>query len=111
MIVGVIADRRVRPSESVGVTRFSIVLPDTQIGTSNLTEVRHLIALSPDGTKLAYIANSTNGQLYIRQMSEMQARPMAGAVFESGTRPWLGESVRGRALLSFCHSRIDCRVR
>src|SRR5262249_10557279 len=46
-----------RPSRAPGVIRFSIPLPEGQRYTN---AGRHLIAVSPDGTNLVYVAN---GQL------------------------------------------------
>ena len=37
---------------------------------------RQFVALSPDGAQIAYLAN---GRLYLRSMSELEARPIAGA--------------------------------
>ena len=54
-----------------GVARFSLPLPpgDTLNGT------RHILALSSDGTHLAYAANN---QLYLRAMDQMEATPVRG---------------------------------
>ena len=61
-----------RPSTTASVMRFSFALPEDQRFTN---AGRHLVAMSPDGTSLVYVANQ---QLYIRKMSEMQARPIPG---------------------------------
>jgi Tol biopolymer transport system component len=62
-----------KPSPPAGVvTRFPVVLPENQAFTQ---AAKHLVAISPDSTKLVYVANN---QLYIRQMSEMVAQPIAG---------------------------------
>jgi hypothetical protein len=37
---------------------------------------RQALAISPDGARMAYLAN---GQLYLRSMSELEPRPIAGA--------------------------------
>jgi serine/threonine-protein kinase len=66
------------------------VLPEDQIFTA-LT--RHALAISPDSTKLVYVAN---GQLFLRQMAEMEARPIPGASrgvsnpFFSPDSQWVG---------------------
>ena len=54
------------------ITRFSYPLPEGQ----NFTRPgRHDIALSPDGTKLVYLANQ---QLYLRAMDQLEAQPIRG---------------------------------
>ena len=63
-----------KPSPSPGVVaRFPVVLPEDQLFT-NLA--RQLVSISPDGTKLVYVVNN---QLYLRQVAEMEARPIPGA--------------------------------
>jgi serine/threonine protein kinase/Tol biopolymer transport system component len=59
-----------RPSTTASVMRFPFVLPEDQRFTN---PGRHLVAMSPDGTSIVYVANQ---QLYIRKMSEMEARPI-----------------------------------
>jgi serine/threonine-protein kinase len=55
-----------------GVTRFSIPLTADQ----QFTNVgRQLLAISPDGTQIAFVANQ---RLYLRSMSESEARPIPG---------------------------------
>ena len=54
------------------VTRFSYPLPEGQDVTDN---GGHTLALSPDGTKLAYVANQ---QLYLRAMDQLEAQPIRG---------------------------------
>ena len=54
------------------VSRFSYTLPEGQNFTST---GRHTIALSPDGTKLVYVANQ---QLYLRAMDRLEAQPIRG---------------------------------
>ena len=54
------------------VTRFEYPLADGQTFTR---PGRHVLALSPDGTRLAYIANQ---QLYLREMNALVATPIAG---------------------------------
>jgi eukaryotic-like serine/threonine-protein kinase len=54
------------------VTRFEYSLPEGQ--TLTRTE-RRVIALSADGTKLAYVANQ---QIYLRAMDRLDAEPIRG---------------------------------
>jgi Tol biopolymer transport system component len=54
------------------VSRFSYPLPGDQI----FTRVgRHGIAISPDGTKIAYVANQ---QIYLRSLDQLDAQPVRG---------------------------------
>jgi eukaryotic-like serine/threonine-protein kinase len=54
------------------VTRFSIPLGENQ----ELTNLeRQAVAISPDGTQVVYVANN---RLYLRSMSELEARPIPG---------------------------------
>jgi serine/threonine protein kinase len=62
---------RPRPTPPI-VTRFSITLAEGQ----QLTSASDLsLALSPDGSKLVYIANR---RLYLRSMSDLEAQPIRG---------------------------------
>ena len=54
------------------ITRFAFALGENQQLTN---AARQVIAISPDGTKMAYAANS---RLYLRSMSELEARPIPG---------------------------------
>jgi serine/threonine protein kinase/Tol biopolymer transport system component len=55
------------------VTRFPFTLPEDQ----RFTNVgRQLLTISPNGTRIVYVANQ---RLYSRQMTEHEARPIAGA--------------------------------
>ncbi len=56
-------------------TRFSISIPGDQV-VSEVVRRRHLIALSRDGAKLAYIAND---QIYYRSMDGLDAVPIRGS--------------------------------
>ena len=75
VIAGAIAGGAVwyaRPAPVAGITRFSIVLPDGQ----ELTRLgRHNISVSPDGQAIVYVAD---GELYLRRMSDVEARPING---------------------------------
>jgi serine/threonine-protein kinase len=68
-------------TRSVGrrdVVRFSFALGEGQQFTN---PGRHLVAISPDGKRVAYAANS---RLYVRLMSELQARPIPGTEDPTG---------------------------
>ncbi len=74
--LGVWAARRSPPPPSVA--RFALTLPEGQQFTN---AGRQVIAISPDGTRFAYVANQ---QLFLRAMSELQARPIPGAEGSGG---------------------------
>ena len=59
-----------RRSTPAPVARFTLTLPEGQQFTN---AGRQVIAISPDGTQIAYVANQ---QLYLRVISELQARPI-----------------------------------
>jgi serine/threonine-protein kinase len=62
-----------KPTEPQPVTaRFYHELPDGQGFTRT---GRPLVAISPDGSQIVYVANS---QLYLRNLGEMAARPIQG---------------------------------
>jgi serine/threonine-protein kinase len=60
------------------VSRFAIVLAQNQQFTNT---GRHVVALSPDGTEMVYVANQ---QLFLRSMSDPIARPIAGTNLGGG---------------------------
>lgn len=62
-------------------TRFSVELPEGQAFTRT---GRHVIALSPDGTSLVYVANN---QLYLRKMGELTAAPISGTEKSDPSEP------------------------
>jgi serine/threonine-protein kinase len=59
------------------VTRFPFVIPEGQAFNNPFLPS---VAISPDGTQIAYVANS---RLYVRSMSESAARPIAGSESET----------------------------
>jgi serine/threonine-protein kinase len=61
-----------RPSVPLSVTRFPLVIGEGQVFT---TTRRGMLAISPDGTQIAYVANR---KIYLRLMSENDARPIVG---------------------------------
>jgi Tol biopolymer transport system component len=61
-----------RPAVSREVTRLTIAVPPAQ----RLTRTgRHVLAISPDGRRVAYVANQ---QLYLREMEQIEASPIRG---------------------------------
>ena len=62
-------------------TRFAIELPPDQ----NFSRTgRHVLALSPDGRQLAYVANT---QLYLRSFGDLVAVPIAGTAGSDPSEP------------------------
>jgi eukaryotic-like serine/threonine-protein kinase len=61
-----------RPSPPPAITRFSIALGEGQVFN---TTVLSDLAISPDGTQMAYAANN---RLYLRSMANLEARPIPG---------------------------------
>jgi serine/threonine-protein kinase len=60
------------PVPPASVTRFTYRLAEDQRFTN---QGRHVLAISPDGTRMAYIANQ---RLYLKTMSDADARPLSG---------------------------------
>jgi eukaryotic-like serine/threonine-protein kinase len=60
------------------VTRFRVTFGESQLTSLNRNE----LAISPDGTQLAYIAGN---RLYVRRMSELEARPLTAEGPDQGT--------------------------
>jgi serine/threonine-protein kinase len=68
-----------RPAENVKVARFSFAIPEAQ----RLTRTgRHMISFSPDGSNIVYVANN---QLFLRTISELEARPIQGTDLDVDT--------------------------
>jgi serine/threonine-protein kinase len=87
---GAIAVERLRPVTPAPVVRFPFVLPDDQSFT---TVNSGNLAVSPDGTRVVYVANR---QLYLRAIGDMEARPIPGTQlnvaypFFSPDGQWIG---------------------
>ena len=81
-LVGAIAWTLRPPMPSSPVTRFALTLGEGQqiiVGNSQT------VAVSPDGTRLVYAANN---QLYLRSMSDLEARPIPGTQQPEGSVPF-----------------------
>jgi len=68
--VGVWKLRPAAPASAV--TRFSVTLPQ---GQTFFNTGRQFVDVSPDGSAIVYVANQ---RLYLRQLSELEARPIPG---------------------------------
>ena len=68
-----------KPTPPLAISRFTLALPEGQQfgGVINSQS----LALSPDGTRLVYVANR---DLYLRSMSDLEARPIPGARVRNG---------------------------
>ena len=62
----------IKPREARRVLRFSHILPEGQQFSG---QTRPILAVSPDGSSIAYVANN---QIYLRSVSELVAHPVAG---------------------------------
>ena len=69
--------RRFTPAVAPSVARFTLTLPEGQEYTNT---GRPVVAISPDGTRIAYVANQ---RLYTRALWEAEAEPIAGTDFGS----------------------------
>jgi Tol biopolymer transport system component len=67
-----------KPAPERAVARFTVALPQGQAFTN---PGRHVVAMSPDGTHLVYVAEN---QLYVRPLSGLEARPIAGTHSANG---------------------------
>ena len=81
LISGVPAWLMRRPPAPAPVSRFEIPLATGQQFTR---QGRHVMALSPDGTRLVYVANQ---QLFVRKLGELTATPLAGTEGLDPTEP------------------------
>lgn len=101
------------PEAAPVVTRFPILLPDDQLVTRRRVG---MLAVSPDGARVVY---SANGQLYLRSMEDVEARPIPGTnddaemPFFSPDGQWVGYAslregsikkvaIRGGSPLTLC---------
>ena len=69
------------PPPPPAVSRFTFGLPEGHMFTAT---GRHVVALSPDGTKLVYVANR---QLYLRNMHELVSAPIPGTEDSNPSEP------------------------
>ncbi len=66
-----------KPSTPQTITRFQIALGEGQQFTN---AGRSVVAISPDGTQIVYVANL---KLYVRSMADLEARPIPGSEIDS----------------------------
>jgi serine/threonine-protein kinase len=93
--IGGVVGWSVRPSGNkvvTSITRFPILLPEDQ-----RLQGRPSLMISPDGTQLIYSANQ---RLYLRPMSELEGRPIAGTESDPVTSPVFSPDGRSIAFWS-----------
>jgi Tol biopolymer transport system component len=100
-VIAGLAGWSLKPAAPRPVTRFTITLPPGQqlAGLNN----GPVVALSPDGTRLAYVASlGGTQQLYLRAMDTLEARPVPGT--EGAVTPVF--SPDGQALGFFAGAKL-----
>src|SRR4029453_4370386 len=82
---------RPQHSSSAPIPRFAFPLPQGPA----FNALRQTVALSPDGTRIVYFAD---GRLYMRLLSELEARPIPGT--EQASNPVFSPDSRSLAFWS-----------
>ena len=82
------------------VSRFRFVLPGDQSISSGLVD---LVAITPDGKRFAYVANN---QLYLRDLAELDARPIPGTSDVGAAYPTFSPEGLSLAYLSLQTNQI-----
>jgi len=99
IVAGVLASAAtvyLRPSQApLVVTRFPFTLGEGQ--STSVQGTSRSVAISPDGALMVYSANT---RLYIRSMSELEARPIAGDTGRFVTSPVFSPDNRSLAFWS-----------
>jgi eukaryotic-like serine/threonine-protein kinase len=104
-IITALAAWNLKPSpapSSKPVSRFTVSLPPDQSASPSDIAGRNALALSPDGTKLAYVATEKGVQrIYLRPLDSLEAKSISGS--EGGGTPffspdgqWLGFFAGGK---------------
>ncbi len=102
-----------------GIVRLTVALP---VGDELLVSPMIAVALSPDGTKLAYVGRrgDTTRQLFVRAMNSLETKPISGtdgadSPFFSPDNQWIGffalnklkkVSVSGGAPVDLCDAPL-----
>jgi Tol biopolymer transport system component len=88
-----------RQVPAASITRFSVVLPD---GQRFLNNARAFVTISPDGGTIVYAAD---GQLYSRNMTDMEVRPIQGTL-QNASRPIFSPDGRWIAYVSRAEQKV-----
>ena len=83
-----------KPAPQPTITRFSIAVPEEQQFT---LANRHLLAWSPDGSQLAYVASN---RLFLRTMDDVTSRPLASGDIQATASPVFSPDSRSLAFYS-----------
>jgi serine/threonine-protein kinase len=95
-----------KPLTPLRVTRFHFTPPDGQPFTGL---ARRMIDISPDGAQVVYTAN---GRLYLRSMSDQDAKAIAGTeIHQAVTNPVFSPDGRSVAFHLRSDNQEDCRHR
>jgi Tol biopolymer transport system component len=81
VIAAVVAWTRWPVATAPPVTRFEVELPDNRVFTRT---GRHIIAVSPDGTQIAYVANR---QIFVRAIGDTTVATLEGTVESDPSEP------------------------
>ena len=84
------------------ITRFPTAL-GTDERSSASSGARHLVALSPDGARLVYVANN---QLFLRVMDQIEAAPIRGTN-EVAWEPFFSLTAKWGGVLRWWSSEED----
>ncbi len=101
LLIGAALARRTQPPKDE-LVHLSVPLPDTMSLDPNLLEQTQILAISPDGRRIAFLARKEESRsLFVRDLSRERAEPVAGT--ENGSEPffspdgeWLGFVAGGR---------------
>ena len=77
LVAGIAWTLRPSPTPAT-ISRFTIPLPQGQVFTN---DGRHVVAISPDGGQIVYVAN---GQLHLRSMANLESVPIPGTESRQG---------------------------
>ncbi len=98
--LGVLLVLRKAPAPSAGLRkpRFQLTLPRE---VNFAFRVYATLAISPDGSRMAFVGCGESCQLYVREISEIDARPLPGTEdasgpFFSADGRWMGFAAQGK---------------
>jgi serine/threonine-protein kinase len=94
----IVRERPLPPSAGLRQPRFQLTLPR---GVDFDLTVYSTLAISPDGSRMAFVGCGGSCQLYLRELSEIDARPLPGteganSPFFSTDGRWMGFAAQGK---------------